>query len=123
MWVKRGISLIPIRWFHLLGNTMFSVQIAIFSGDGTLSIICGGIEMGQGLNTKVAQVVAAKFGITMDMISVKPSQNNVANNNSVTGGSLGSDLTVSVSMRNYKIIDFGVQLKTQDHLEILILIP
>ncbi len=46
----------------------------------------------QGVNTKVAQVVAREFGLSdMSKISVKPSNNFVSNNNNWTGGSQASD--------------------------------
>ncbi|XP_037080201.1 xanthine dehydrogenase/oxidase-like [Pollicipes pollicipes] len=48
--------------------------------------------MGQGLNTKVAQVCAKVLGIPMELISVKPNMNVVNPNGSATGGSLGSDM-------------------------------
>ena len=61
-----------------------------------MAVSHGGVEMGQGLNTKVAQVVAKTLGITMDMIKVKPTDNLMAPNNSCTGGSVGSEICSSV---------------------------
>ena len=57
-WKKRGISLVPLRWRHDYSLHFFTCQVAIFHGDGSVAVTTGGIEMGQGLNTKVAQVVA-----------------------------------------------------------------
>lgn len=51
-----------------------------------------------GLNTKVAQVVAKELGISVDMIKIKPTDNFVGPNNSVTGGSMGSECCASVSV-------------------------
>ena len=36
--------------------------------DGTVLVSHGGTEMGQGLNTKVCQVVASEFGIGVEKV-------------------------------------------------------
>ncbi|VEN35588.1 unnamed protein product [Callosobruchus maculatus] len=92
-WKKRGMSLVPMAWiFGFLGN--FSVLVSIVHGDGGIMVSHGGIEMGQGINTKVAQVTAFKFGVSLDKVQVKPSSNLVAVNSSTTGGSLTSEAVV-----------------------------
>ena len=55
-WRKRGICLIPMRWEFKLDDIRMAVQVSVTGSDGTVAVTCGGIEMGQGLNTKVAQV-------------------------------------------------------------------
>lgn len=67
-------------------------MVSIHHGDGSVSISVGGIEMGQGLNTKVAQTAAHFLGIPLDKISVKPSNAHTAPNAVCTGGSTGSDV-------------------------------
>ena len=77
-------------------------------GDGSIAVSHGGIEMGQGINTKVAQTVAKElkdYGVTVDMIKVKAANTLVSPNNSVTGGSTTSELTCNVS-RRYKCPSF-----------------
>ena len=61
-------------------------------------MIHGGIETGQGINTKVAQVVAKTLGFGQDyaQISVKPVDVNVHPNNAGTGGSTTSEMTCVV---------------------------
>ncbi|CAG9861069.1 unnamed protein product [Phyllotreta striolata] len=89
-WMKRGLAVVPLKWIlEVPGN--FSVVVSIFHGDGSVAISHGGIEMGQGINTKVAQVCAYKFGIGLDQVSIKPNYSFVTPNNSVTGGSLTSE--------------------------------
>ena len=73
------------------------VLISIYENDGSVSVTHGGIEMGQGMNTKVAQVVAATLGLpTVDSISVKPVETVASANSMLTGGSMGSELFCSV---------------------------
>ena len=52
-WRKKGISVIPIRFpcYWMGGN--YNCLIAVFHNGGTVGITHGGVEMGQGLNTKV----------------------------------------------------------------------
>ena len=62
-----------------------------------MAVTLGGMEMGQGLNTKVAQVVAYELGITdATLVKIKAANNFVANNSAITGGSFGSEVTCSV---------------------------
>jgi xanthine dehydrogenase molybdopterin-binding subunit B len=85
-----------MRWFHINQGYHHAVQVAVSAADGTVSISCGGTEMGQGLNTKVAQVVAGKLGLSLDMIRVRASNNFINANGSITGGSSGSDMSCVV---------------------------
>nr|CAH7725832.1 unnamed protein product [Callosobruchus chinensis] len=92
-WKKRGMSLIPMAWI-LEFSANFSVLVSIVHGDGGIMVSHGGIEMGQGINTKVAQVTAFKFGVSLDKVQVKPSSNLVSVNSSTTGGSFTSEAVV-----------------------------
>ena len=67
--------------------------VSIYHGDGSVSITVGGIEMGQGLNTKVAQTAAFILGIPLDKISIKSSNLHSSPNSICTGGSTGSDIS------------------------------
>lgn len=52
-WMKKGICLLPMQYpFEVYGT--FGVFISIYAGDGTVAISHGGIEVGQGINTKVS---------------------------------------------------------------------
>ncbi|KAB7507046.1 Indole-3-acetaldehyde oxidase [Armadillidium nasatum] len=92
-WKKRGISVIPLLYrFDMVPFFVFNVQVVIYEYDGAVAIKHGGVEMGQGINTKVAQVAAKILGIPLDLIKVKPTDSFVAANSAVTGGSYGSDI-------------------------------
>lgn len=85
-WVKRGIAVAPMKYFIAYFGAMHGI-VSIYHGDGTVAVSSGGIEMGQGLNTKVTQVVSHCLGIPMDKIVIKPS-NSLNNANDV--GSVAS---------------------------------
>jgi xanthine dehydrogenase/oxidase len=96
LWKKRGLSMIPMLYHHNQWGAMYHVHICVYRGDGTVAVNHGGIEMGQGINTKVAQVVAKQLSIPIESVRVKPSNNLVSANDSVTGASMGSDCACSV---------------------------
>ncbi|XP_074027296.1 uncharacterized protein isoform X2 [Leptinotarsa decemlineata] len=89
-WKKRGMSLVPMVW-TLEIQLQFSALVSVFH-DGGVAVSHGGIEMGQGINTKVAQMCAYKLGITLDQVSIKPSYNVIAANSGITGGSLTTEV-------------------------------
>ena len=97
-WKKRGINMLPCL-YNVAGMVPmpFYCTVNIYQGDGSVSVGHGGIEMGQGLNTKVAQTVAKTLGIPMEMVQIKPSDVMVAPNNCVTGGSTTSEMCCYVS--------------------------
>ena len=91
-WKKRGLGFTPICYEHGVGKYLYSVQVAIHERDATINVVLGGIEIGQGVNTKVAQVVAAGLGLPdLSLIKVCAANTFVANNNNWTGGSQASD--------------------------------
>jgi len=93
-WKKRGISLVPMRYGHnisLFPGLRMNCLISVCGGDGSVSVSHNGIEMGQGINTKVAQCVAFELGIDMSMVKVKPVTNLTNPNGAITGGSAGSE--------------------------------
>ena len=64
IWRKRGIALVPCRYAINYFPLPNYCHISVYEGDGTVSVATGGIEMGQGLNTKVVNSVwpdLAKF--------------------------------------------------------------
>src|SRR5207237_546115 len=60
--------------------------------DGSVQLNHGGTEMGQGLMVKVAQVVAAEVGLTLDAIRIMPTSTAKVPNTSATCASAGVDL-------------------------------
>ena len=52
-WKKRGIASVPIKFPVDWNNIPYSVLVSIYVEDGTVAIAHAGVEMGQGINTKV----------------------------------------------------------------------
>ncbi|XP_066268461.1 xanthine dehydrogenase-like [Branchiostoma lanceolatum] len=91
-WKKRGLSMVPIRYPIHWSFLRFTVFVAIYHSDGSVVITHGGIEMGQGINTKVMQVAAATLGVPMETVHVMATNSLSGANSSVSGGSVSSEL-------------------------------
>lgn len=95
-WRKRGIAVVPMKYpMAYFGG--FMVFVAIYHMDGTVAVSHSGVECGQGINTKVAQVTAHSLGIPLAAVRVKTTTNLLAANAFVTGGSLTSEMVCYVS--------------------------
>ena len=92
--------MVPMRFDHNFQGfpgIKYHCLISVFGGDGSVSVATNGIEMGQGLNTKVAQVVAFELGIDVSMVKIKPVTSLTNPNGVSTGGSIGSECNCLVS--------------------------
>ena len=92
--LKRGIALTPVKFgisFTATHLNQAGALVHIYS-DGTVHLNHGGTEMGQGLFTKVAQVVAEELQIDIDNIKITASDTSKVPNASATAASSGSDL-------------------------------
>ena len=74
--------------------------VAIYHFDGTVAISHGGIECGQGINTKVAQVVAHTLNVPLEKVFVRPTNDLIGANSAITGSSCTSDMVCFVSNLN-----------------------
>jgi xanthine dehydrogenase large subunit len=92
--LKRGIALTPVKFGISFTNMMLNQAGALVHlyHDGTVLVNHGGTEMGQGLFTKVAQVVAEEFGIDLDRVQITATVTDKVPNASATAASSGSDL-------------------------------
>ncbi|KAJ2951445.1 hypothetical protein O0L34_g13598 [Tuta absoluta] len=102
-WRKRAIKILPMK-YELFYIGPYNSLISVYHGDGSVMITHGGIEMGQGLNTKVAQVCAYALGIPLEKISVKPSTSFFSPNNAPTGASIGSECVSLATMKACEIL-------------------
>ena len=96
-WRKRGISVVPVKYGSIWNGNQYGILISIFHGDGSVAVAHAGSEMGQGINTKVAQVVARELGIPLEMVHNRPLNTMINPNATSTGGSVTSELVCLVS--------------------------
>ncbi|EPS65688.1 hypothetical protein M569_09089, partial [Genlisea aurea] len=93
-WKKRGISIVPTK-FGISFTTKFMNQagalVQVYT-DGTVLVTHGGVEMGQGLHTKVAQVAASCFDIPLSAVFISETSTDKVPNASPTAASASSDL-------------------------------
>ena len=92
--VRRGIALTPVKFgisFTATHLNQAGALVHVYT-DGTVHLNHGGTEMGQGLFTKVAQVVAEELQIDIDRIKITASDTSKVPNASATAASSGSDL-------------------------------
>jgi xanthine dehydrogenase large subunit len=92
--LKRGLALTPVKFgisFNLVHLNQAGALVHVY-GDGSVLVNHGGTEMGQGLNTKVAQVVAHELGIDFNAVRVTATDTQKIANTSATAASTGSDL-------------------------------
>ncbi len=90
----RGIALTPVK-FGISFTTKFLNQgnaLVNIYRDGTVQVSTGGTEMGQGLYTKIGQLVADEFGLDICNVRVMPTSTEKNNNTSPTAASTGTDL-------------------------------
>ncbi|MFC3606242.1 xanthine dehydrogenase molybdopterin binding subunit [Stutzerimonas tarimensis] len=92
--LKRGLALTPVK-FGISFTSSFLNQggalVHIYT-DGSIHLNHGGTEMGQGLNTKVAQVVAEVFQVDIGRIQITATNTDKVPNTSPTAASSGTDL-------------------------------
>ena len=60
--------------------------------DGSVLVSHGGMEMGQGLHTKMLQVTARCLGIPIEMVYINDTASDKVPNASPTAASVGSDI-------------------------------
>lgn len=93
-WKKRGVAMVPTK-FGISFTTKFMNQagalVQVYT-DGTVLVTHGGVEMGQGLHTKVAQVAASSFNIPLSSVFISETSTDKVPNASPTAASASSDM-------------------------------
>jgi xanthine dehydrogenase large subunit len=92
--IKKGLALTPVKFGISFTATMFNQAGALVHVyiDGSVQVNHGGTEMGQGLNTKVAQIVADELGVPFERVLSTAADTSKVPNASATAASAGTDL-------------------------------
>jgi xanthine dehydrogenase large subunit len=112
--IRRGIAFTPVKFGISFTSTLFNQAGALLQiyADGSVLLNHGGTEMGQGLQIKVAQVVAAELGVPLSAIRLSATDTSKVPNTSATAASSGSDLNgmaaraASITLRN-RLVEFA----------------
>ncbi len=135
--LKKGLAMTPVKFGISFTATFLNQAGALIHiyTDGSIHLNHGGTEMGQGLNTKVAQVVAEVFQVDIERIQITATNTDKVPNTSPTAASSGADLNgmaaknaaetikqrlVDFLVRDYKVtpedIEFrNGQVRVRDH--------
>lgn len=92
--LKKGLALVPVKFgisFTATHLNQAGALVHVYT-DGSVLVNHGGTEMGQGLNTKVAQVVAEELGLDISHVRVSAADTSKVSNTSATAASSGTDL-------------------------------
>jgi xanthine dehydrogenase large subunit len=92
--LKRGLALTPVKFgiaFNVSHLNQAGALVHVYV-DGSILVNHGGTEMGQGLNTKVMQVVAHELGVDLAHVRISATNTGKVANTSATAASTGADL-------------------------------
>lgn len=92
--LKKGLALTPLKFgiaFNVTHLNQAGALVHVYV-DGSVLVNHGGTEMGQGINTKVMQVVAHELGLDMEHVRATATDTSKVSNTSATAASTGADL-------------------------------
>ena len=112
--LKKGIALTPVKFGISFTATWYNQAGALIHiyNDGSIHLNHGGTEMGQGLHTKVAQIVADAFQVDFERIKITKTTTEKVPNTSATAASSGTDLNGMAALNaaeqiKERLIDFA----------------
>nr|XP_003925726.2 aldehyde oxidase isoform X3 [Saimiri boliviensis boliviensis] len=93
-WKKKGLSMVPLKFPVGLGSRAAGQAAALVHIylDGSVLVTHGGIEMGQGVHTKMIQVASRELRMPMSNVHLRGTSTETVPNANVSGGSVVADL-------------------------------
>jgi xanthine dehydrogenase large subunit len=91
---KRGLAVTPVCFGISFAQTALNQASSLVNiyVDGTVSVSTGAVEMGQGVNSKIAAIAARTLGIGAELVRVDTTNTSRIPNASPTSASTGADL-------------------------------
>ncbi|MCH9029704.1 MAG: molybdopterin-dependent oxidoreductase, partial [Bacteroidetes bacterium] len=91
---KKGVAFMPICFGISFTNTSMNQASALVHvyTDGSISVSTAAVEMGQGVNEKIRQVVANSFSVNIDRVKTETANTSRIANTSPTAASSSADL-------------------------------
>ena len=92
--LRKGLAITPVKFgisFNVVHFNQAGALVHVYT-DGSVLVNHGGTEMGQGLHTKVSQVVALELGLDVTQVRATANDTSKVANTSATAASTGSDL-------------------------------
>ena len=120
-WRKRAVYMIPVKYgsgYNLVQLEQAVAIVTVYAGDGSIVIHQGGVDMGQGLQTIVAQIASYVLNLPMEMLRIENPKTNIVSNPSSTGASTGTAYNgeavrrVCHSLRQ-RMLEFGYRLREE----------
>lgn len=97
---KRGIAITPVKFgisFTTIHLNQAGALVHIYT-DGSVHLNHGGIEMGQGTHTKIAQLVANSLGLAYDKVHISSTNTSKVPNTSASAASSTTDLNGAAAL-------------------------
>merc|ERR1712226_1731903 len=93
-YMKRGIAAVPTAYGISFTATHLNQSGALvhIQKDGSVLVAHGGVEMGQGLHTKLTRVVASALDLPIEAVYIKETNTDTVANTVATAASSGTDL-------------------------------
>ncbi|XP_036784021.2 aldehyde oxidase isoform X1 [Manis pentadactyla] len=93
-WKKKGLAIVPLKFPIGLGSVPMGQAAALVHIylDGSVLVTHGGIEMGQGVHTKMLQVASRELRMPISKVHLRGTSTETVPNTSISGASLVADL-------------------------------
>jgi xanthine dehydrogenase large subunit len=104
--IKKGFSVMPVKFgisFNLPSLNQAGALVHVYT-DGSVHLNHGGTEMGQGLYTKIAQIVAQGFSIDLHHVQISATRTDKVPNTSATAASSGTDINGMAALAAVEIL-------------------